>query len=156
MKKHKLKAFIKIEVAYLDKDEKSRTWECYGEVNESLNIRIFNPYYKVSECCGRNFFVTKCEFWGSKYVGGQFVYDEDLILAITNILAKGQYWGFRSYESILSIKVFSRYKDDFKQVQLFRFLHDQEWMETVFIDDTVNETHYFGVVAKEVDDYVAF
>jgi len=156
MKKHKLKEFLKIEVTYLDKDETSRVWDCYGEFNSSLNLKIFNPYYKVSECCGRNFFVAKCGFWGSKYVGGQFVYDEDLVLAITNMLTKRQFWGFRSYESISKIRVLARYKDKFKEIQLFRVLQNEEWMETVFVDDTVNETHYYGVVAKEVDDYVAF
>jgi hypothetical protein len=154
MKRHLLNDFIKFKVSYLNANGNSISWEGYAEINTNYNLRIFNPHYKVNECCGRNFYFVKLRPWCGRLVNERYIYDDDIVQALTQKLAKLDLWGFRYYDDLLSITIYSKYGGEWKQAEAFRFLHSKDYMETVFLDGTVKETHHTGEVLKDRYDYV--
>jgi hypothetical protein len=155
MKKHLLKDFIKFEVTYLNAVGSLRVWEGYAEINSNYNLRIFNPHFKVSECQRRHFYLKKLTPWGNHLTDDRYIYDEDIVIALTDKLTELGFWGMRFYEEPLAIIIYSKYAGEWKQADTFRFLHSKGYMETVFVDSKVKEIHPNGEVLKEKDDYVA-
>jgi hypothetical protein len=154
MKKHLLNDFIKFKISYLNADGVKRSWEGYAEINSNCNLRIFNPHYKVNECCGRNFYLVKLNPWSDCLVNDRWVYDGDIAQALIDKLTKLGFWGFRHYDNLLSIAIYSKYGGEWKQAGAFLFPHSEDYMQTVFFDGSAKETHRHGEVLKDKDDYV--